>query len=170
MRRRWWALSLCVIVIGVLLLLAPSLDELDFKPARSFASALDPARPIVLPALSVPEDTPISTILLFWLALVVGLVVFFLFLPSHLRRRILRQLVSYAVSVLAFVLAWRYGILRWPDAVFEAPAEGRAGMAVSTAPTDLQAFQPPRVAPWMTYGFSLALLWLILLAIYLLYR
>lgn len=104
------------------------------------------------------------------LALVVTLDVFFLFLPAHLRKRILRRLISYTVSVLAFVLALRYGLLRLPELVLQAPAQGQAGTAVPTAPGDLQAFQPPRVAPWVTYFISLVLLWLILVGFYRLNR
>ena len=85
MSKRWWAISLCLTVIGVLLLLAPSLNAWRFEPAPRNASIVDSPEPIVLPGISIPEDTPVWTILLFWLALVVTLVLFFLFLPTNAR-------------------------------------------------------------------------------------
>jgi len=169
MNGRLWALGMCVMVLAVVALLAPSLDRLQFEPARPIGSAVNPARPIVLPALSIPEDTPLWKILLFWLILVGNLGLFFLFLTPELRKRILRQLIGFAVGVLAFVLALRYRILQWPETVIQSPLQGQSGTAIPAPPPAVQVFQPPQVPPWMTYVIGVVILWLIALVLYLLY-
>jgi len=170
MNRRLWVLGLCIIVVAAAILLVPSLGGLRFEPARSFASPWNPARPIVLPSLNIAEDTPLWNILLFWLALVVNLALFFLLLPPELRKRILRQLIGFAVGVLAFVLALRYRLVQWPETILEAPAGGPSGITAPASADEVQAFQPPQMPPWMTFAIALVLLWLILLAAYFLYR
>jgi hypothetical protein len=169
MNRRSWALALSIVVIVVLILLAPSLGNLRFKPAVPLASQWNPPGPIVLPSLHIAEDTPLWKIVLVWLAFVVNAALFFLLLPPELRKRILRQMIGFAVGVLALVLALRYRILQLPETLMEPAAGGEAGITTPASTEATQTFQPPQVAPWMIYAIALVLLWLILLSLYFLY-
>jgi hypothetical protein len=171
MNNRTRVLGLALIVLSALVLLAAGLDEMRLGPGRPLDLGPDSAPGVVLPSLDIlDEDTPVWRILLFWLAFVANLVLFFLFLPPALRRRIIRQLVSLALGVLALLLALRYQVLEWPEALTEPAEDGQGGIAVPGAPADLQPLQPPQVAPWIAYVVSLIVLWVILLVLYFAYR
>ena len=170
MKRRIWALGACLIVLALLVVLAPSLDELRFKPPRPFAFSSDPAQPFTLPNLGIAEDTPIWKILLFWLALVLNLTIVLFLLSPELRKRLLRHLIRFAVGVLGFLLLLRYRILQLPELALAPPAQAPSGIVLGSAPTDVEPLQPPQVAPWVTYLATVVVLWLMFLIVYASYR
>jgi hypothetical protein len=87
-----------------------------------------------------------------------------------LRRRILRQVTSYALGVLLFVLALHYHLLELPEGILDPPAEAPLTELTSPSTADVQAFQPPLLAPWMTLVISVIFLWLAIVALYFIYR
>ena len=170
MKSRLWALGACALVLAAIMLLAPSLDDLRFEPARQAARAPDAARTVIIPAFNIPVDTPLWQILLFWLAAVVNLALFVLLLPPELRRRLLRQMLRFMLGVLALVLALRYRLLKLPAFILEGLELGQAGPAIPSVPSEAEVFRAPNVPPWMIYMVTLVLLWLVVLGLYVAYR
>jgi hypothetical protein len=93
-----------------------------------------------------------------------------LLLSPELRKRVLRQLIRFALGVLLFLLILRYRVLEWPLTELDPVTEGRAGPSMPVPPPEVEAFQPPHVATWVTYAVSLFVLWLVLLGLFLVYR
>jgi hypothetical protein len=165
-----WALAACLVVLATVVLLAPSLGSVRFEPARPIGFEARSEGRLVFPALSIPEDTPLWKILALWLAVVVYLVLVLLLLSPELRKRVIRQLVRFALGVLLFLLLLRYRVLQWPQTELGPAVAGRAGPLVPAPPLEVEAFQPPEVATWVTYAVSLLVLWLALLGVFLVYR
>jgi len=165
-----WTLTACLIVLATVVLLAPGLGAIHFEPAQPIAFAPRPQERFVLPSLSLPEDTPLWEVLALWLAIVLNLALVFLLLSPELRKRVLRQLVRFALGVLLFLLLLRYRVLQWPQTDLDATAAGLAGPSLPSPPLEVEAFQPPQVATWITYVVSLVALWLALLMMFLAYR
>jgi len=165
-----WALAACLVVLAVVVLLAPSLGAVRFEAARPIAFGARSEGHFVLPALSIPEDTPLWKVLGLWLAIVVHLALVLLLLSPELRKRVLRQLIRFALGVLLFLLILRYRVLEWPQTELDPAAAGPAGPSVPSPALDVEAFRPPAVATWITYAVSLLVLWLGLLAGFLVYK
>jgi uncharacterized protein DUF4129 len=170
MKNHWWILGLCCLVIAVIVLLAASLHDVTFEPAQRFATAPSSPTQFRLPPLEIPSDTPVWKILLLWLAFVVNMVLFFLLLPPEVRKRILRQMISFALGTLMLLLALRYRAIRLPGT-----QEERMGMAGNATPGIVDAlpvptFQAPRVTPWLAFAVGLVILWALLFAGWILYR
>jgi hypothetical protein len=159
MNRRLWIFALCVTVLVAIAGLASSLHEVQFEPARSFGGGPRSETPISLPQISIPDDTPIWKILLFWLAFVVNVVLFLVILPPELRKRILRQVISFAVGVLGIMLALRYHILKLPEVSLGTNTQPGGSIPPGLEGSSTPAFRPPQVAAWVVYIVSFALLW-----------
>jgi hypothetical protein len=170
MSRRSFLLLLSLVVVTALIALASSLHNVQFQPGRPFGADSTSTNPIVLPALEVPSNTPLWKILLFWALAVINIIMFFWLLPPDVRRRLLRQVLSFAVGVLALILALRYQLIKLPELSGE-PAAG-AGPAGGTAPgsTGLSDFHPPQMSPWMVYLASLAAVLFLVVVGLLIYR
>jgi hypothetical protein len=162
-------LLLCLVVIVVVTLLAASLHDVRFKPGRSYASALSAQTPFLLPRFQIPSNTPLWKLLLVWLVLVINMVLFFVFLPPELRRKIIRQALGLGLGVLALMLALRYRLLELPT-IFGAPAASLGQpSADSTSGSQLPPFQPPQLVPWTAYLVSLAVVAGLLIALWFFY-
>lgn len=170
MNTRMWAFAACLVVLVMVILLAPSLGAVRFEAARPIAFWARSERPFVLPALGIPEDTPLWKVLGLWLAIVVNLALVLLLLSPELRRRVLQQLVRFALGALLFLLLLKYRVLQWPQTELDPVAAGRAAPSVPSPAVDVEPFQPPEVATWITYAVSLLVLWLVFLACFLVYR
>jgi hypothetical protein len=98
----------------------------------------------------MPSDTPLWKILLLWLAFVINLALFFFLLPPEARKRILRQVISFALGMLALLMALRYRLIRLPE-IAAAPTEA-AGSGLSQLAVDapLQSFRDRETR--MTYS------------------
>ena len=169
MKSRVWMLGVALIVLAAVMLLATGLDEMRLGPGRPLGLERSAGKGFALPSLNfMDDDTPVWKILLLWLAFVVNLALFFLLLPPELRRRTLNQLISFAIGVLALLLALRYRLLKLPEMPGEAAEQG--GAASPSTATGVQALPPPQVAPWITYVASLIVLWVLLWVLYSAYR
>jgi hypothetical protein len=170
MSRRLWILVLCILIMSAVIGLASSLHNVHFQPGRPFS--LD-APAASAPLLSVPQTistTPLWKVLLFWLAFVINLVLFILLLPPELRKRLLLQMIRFALGVLAIILALRYHLIQLPllEAEPAQPASGPAtGQAAGAAYPE---FVPPHVTPWLAFLISFSVLCVALLLAWLAYR
>jgi hypothetical protein len=170
MNRRSTTLILCLIVIVVLGVLAASLPDAHFEPGRSIAAPAGSPSAISLPDLDSPSNTSVWKLLLLWLVFVINLSLLFLLLPPEARKRVLRQVISLALGMLALLLALRYRMIHLPQ-IEAAPAESSgAGIGLLAAAASAPSFQRPQPSPWMTYLISLLVLWGVLLGGWLLYR
>lgn len=151
-------------------LLVPSLDELRFEPGKPAGFALGPTRRFVLAPLTIPEDVPVWKILLVWLGLVVNAVLFLMLLHPEVRKRLLRKLLGFALGVLAFVLALRYHVIKWPEVAVEAAPAAPESLSLPGTSGAIPTFRPPPVASWLTYAIGALLLWLALVVLYFAYR
>jgi len=170
MSRRSFLLLLSLVVVTALIALASSLHEVRFQPGRSFGTESTSTNPIVLPNLEIPASTPLWKILLFWALAVINIVMFFWLLPPEVRKRLLRQVLGFAVGVLGLILALKYELIKLPQLGGEpAPGTGPAG-ATGPAGTGIPDFQPPQMPPWMLYLASLAAVLLVVVVCALFYR
>jgi hypothetical protein len=170
MNRRSSILILCFIVIVVVGVLAASLHDVHFDPGRPIAVPSAPQPPISLPPLDMPSDTPVWKVLLLWLVFVINLALFFFLLPPEARKRILRQVISFALGMLALLMALRYRVLKLPEIAGSPTETAGSGISQLAAGAAIQSFQQPQVTPWMTYLISLATLWALLIVGWLSYR
>ena len=170
MNPRKWAVVACLLVLVAVVLLAPGLGTLGFEPGRPFAFRAGSDGRLVFPALSIPEDTPLWQILALWLAIVAYLALVLLLLSPELRKRVLSQLIRFSLGVLLFLLLLRYRVLQWPGTELDPAAAGSAGPSLPAPPLEVETFQPPQVATWVTYALSLLVLWLALLGGFLVYK
>ena len=170
MNRRSSILILCFIVIVVVGVLAASLHDVHFDPGRPIAVPSAPQPPISLPPLDMPSDTPVWKVLLLWLVFVINLALFFFLLPPEARKRILRQVISFALGMLALLMALRYRVLKLPEIAGSPTETAGSGISQLAAGAAIQSFQQPEVTPWMTYLISLATLWALLIVGWLSYR
>jgi len=166
MRDRLWVFAACVILLVTVVLLAPSLNDLKFEPARSLSRAQDPIRIAILSDLRIGPETSVWEILLLWLAVFVPLVVAVLLLPPELRKKILQQIVRFALFVLALVLALRYQLIHLPEIGGDILPDRGAGSPSSPGAPQSEAFSPGGIPPWLAYAISIVLLWLLGLGLY----
>src|SRR5512143_28600 len=115
MQRKQLILLLCIAVIVAVVLLASTMHDVRFEPAKSFSVAQQPRAPIPLPDLHQYNNTPLWKLPLFLSAFVVNLVVFFFLLPPEVRKRILRQAISFALGILMLLIAVRYNLINIPE-------------------------------------------------------
>ncbi len=170
MGRRVWLLGLSMLIVAAVAVLASSLHDVRFEPGRPLPSS---PTSISTPPITVTEAiqaTPLWKILLFWAAFVINLVLFFILLPPDARKRVLRQLISIALTILAVLMALRYRLidlplLQSPPVEPTNPAFGNGGANVP-APT----FQPPQMAPWWVFLVSFLVLAAVMALLWLAYR
>jgi hypothetical protein len=170
MNRRSLILILCFVVIAGVAILAASLHDVRFEAGRSFAAPSGPQSPISLPPLEMPSDTPLWKVILLWLVFVINLALFFFLLPPEARKRILRQVISFALGMLALLIALRYRVIHLPEIVASPTEAAGSGLSPLAVDSPLESFQRPLMTPWMTYLISLAALWLLFTVAWLYYR
>ncbi len=96
-------------------------------------------------------------IMFVWLAVVVPFVLVALLLPPELRKRLLQQIVRFALFVLALVMALRYRLIHLPEFESADLAAGQAGSQMMAGTGESEAFTAPVLPPWLTYVISFAL-------------
>jgi hypothetical protein len=170
MNRKSRLLLFCFIVLAAITLLASSLHDVHFQPGRSLSARQISDTPVLLQMPEAISKTPLWKILLFWLAFVINLLLFFYLLPREVRKRIIRQVVSFSIGILLLFIALRYRIIELPTLNSE-PAK-----SVGQAPPGpdlggvIPQFQQPATAPWMTFLISLLVITGILILIWTFYR
>ncbi len=166
-RKRWLLVIISLVIVAAVIVLASSLHNVRFEPGRPLAMGGASSPPPELPLTQTISKTPLWKILLLWAAFVANFVLFFLLLPPEVRKRILRQMISFALGVLAIILALRYNLIKLPT--FEAPPaeEQTLGTGGAGGNSPVAGFQPPAVAQWwlilisfLVLAVFLALLWL----------
>ena len=77
-----WVLALCLVIVVAVAVLSSSLHDVHFQPGRSIAveTATEPATPLAV--TEMVSKPPLWKVLLFWLAFVINLILFFYLLPA----------------------------------------------------------------------------------------
>ena len=163
-------LLLSLVVVIALMALASSLHDVEFQPGRPFAGNSTPANPIVLPSLVISSEIPLWKILLFWALAVINIIVFFWLLPPQVRKRLLRQVLGFAVGALALILALRYDLIKLPSRGGEPPTGPAFAGALAPGSSQPATFHRPEMQPWMVYLASLAAIAFLALTFFLVYR
>src|SRR5574341_687995 len=156
MNTRHRLLFLCLLALLAVMFLASSLHDVHFEPGRSLSNPA-PSGPLVsLDAIENFQQTPLWKILLFWAVFLINLILFFYLLPPELRRRMIKQVIRFALGVLILLIALRYQVLKLPSLESE-PVN--SGSAVSFGDSGLAAaFHPPEMTLWTIYLISLGLI------------
>ena len=165
-----WVLALCIVIVVAVAVLSSSLHDVHFQPGRSIAVDVPsgPATPLALTELV--SKPPLWKVLLFWLAFVINLILFFYLIPRELRKRILRQIISLALGSLALLMALRYRLIQLPALQSDPVTQTNGSPAGTGASGSSPIFQPPQVTPWLTFLISFAVLCAVLLSLWLAYR
>ena len=170
MKRRRLLLLLCVIVVAAVVVLASSVHDVQFLPGRTLVAAAPSSYPNLMPLVQIASETPLWKLLLFWLAFVTTLVLWFYLLPPVLRKKIVRQMLGLATGFLVLLLAARYQILKLPPFIAES-ANPAGGFQPGPDPgSRLPIFHAPPMSAWTIYLVSLAVLLAILSSLYFIYR
>ncbi len=171
LRRRWLLLIISLLIVAAIGVLAASLHDVRFEPGRPLSRPGSSSTALVPPLPGVVAQIPLWKILLVWAAFVINLVVFFLLLPPKVRKRILRQMISFALSVLAIVLALHYKLIQLPDLSVQQPEdEPNSALGPGSANAPAGAFQPPAMSQWWLILVSFAVLAVFLVLLWLAYR
>lgn len=167
---RRWLLLISVVVVAAVIVLASSLHDVHFEPGRPLAMPGTAAPVMEFPLTETVAQTPLWKILLLWLGFVVNMVLFFLLLPPDVRKRILRQMISFALGVLAIVLALRYNLIKVPNIEAPPPEASNFGTGGTGQDAPVVEFQPPHMAPWWLFLISFIVLVVFLAMLWLAYR
>ncbi len=149
-------LLFCLLALVAVLILASSLHDVHFELGRSLSNPAPVRPPVSLDAIDKFQQIPLWKIVLFWAAFLINLILFFSLLPPELRKRVLRQVIRFALGVLALLIALRYRILQLP-ALISGPVDPQASASFVDANLATQPFHPPELTPWTTYLVSLGL-------------
>ncbi len=166
MNQRRWIIGIGLIVLVVMVVLSSSLHDVHFKQGVTFAADAKAVSPAPLSVSQTIQDIPLWKLLIFWLVLVINLVLFIWLIPPQVRRRIIRQVFSFAIGLLALLFALRYRILQLP--FFLNSPEVLNGQLLLGASTGSKApeFHLPQMSPWMVYLISLCVLLVSLLLVW----
>ncbi|MGE5072038.1 MAG: hypothetical protein ACM3MF_01305, partial [Anaerolineae bacterium] len=170
MNRRLFLLALGFVIIAAVVALASSLHEVHFEPGRSVPMETTSVSPPPVSPEETISQTPLWKILVFWLALVINMVLFFFLMPKELRKRVLRQMISLALTIFAILMALHYRMIDLPflkqPPVEPSPQITGGGNASEPLPT----FQPPQMAPWWVFLISFLVLAALMTLLWLAYR
>ena len=159
-----------LLILVAVILLASSLHDVRFEPGRPLPTG---STSVAAPPITVNETiekTPLWKILLFWLAFVINLVLFFFLMPPDARKRVLRRMIGIALGILGVLIALRYRLIDLPFLSSEPveptnPAFSNGGQNVP-APT----FEPPQVTAWWVFLVSFLVLGAVMVLLWLAYR
>ncbi len=171
MNGKLWMLILCVLIVAAVAILASSLHDVHFLTGTPLSYQTEP-RPS-LPAMDVTEmiaKPPLWKVLLFWLAFVVNMLLFFWLLPPEVRKRVIRQVISIVLGTLAIIIALRYKLIHLPFLelpAVETPNYGTSGVGPDNP---VPTFTPPQMTPWWVFMVSFVILAALLVLLWFLYR
>jgi Domain of unknown function (DUF4129) len=166
MKRKTWLLLISIGVMLAIVLLASSLHDVHFQPGRP-ASVTSSASRLILPVTTETlAETPLWKLLVFWAAFAINLILFFYLLPPDVRKRVIRQMIRFALTILILIFALRYRLIRIPFLNLNSP--GQPGQQPLNLGSNLPPpiFQPPALTPWMTYLITIGVLLLVLILVW----
>ena len=103
----------------------------------------------MLADLRIDDSTSVWEIMFVWLAAVIPLVLVVLLLPPELRKRVLQQVIRFALFVLALVLALRYHLIHLPAIDSGAFPAGQGGSQIPGGTAVTETFAPPDLPAWI---------------------
>lgn len=167
MSSKRWLLALSVGIIAAVAILASSLHDVHFEPGRSFSAPPEASAAPPLTLVDTVSSAPAWKILLFSAIVAVNLVILFFLLPPSLRKRILKQAVTLALTTFAILMALRYRMIQLPVPGTREPNPAGPPSTASPGNGLIPEFQPPHIAAWWLFWISflvlaafLTLLWL----------
>lgn len=169
-RKRWLLVIISLLILAAIIVLAWSLHNVQFEPGKPLSMRGASSPRVEEPLTHAVSQTPLWKLLLFWLVFVINMILFFYLLPAEVRKRILRQMVSFALGVLAIILALRYNLIKLPT-IEGPPAEQQnfgTGGAGGNAP--VVGFEPPAMAQWWLVLISFLILAVFLVLLWIAYR
>lgn len=170
MNRKRWLLLFCFIVLAAFTVLATSLHDVHFQPGRPLLNQSSSNTPNLLQDTQTLQNTPLWKILLFWAAFIVNMFLFFYLLPPDLRKRIIRQAISFSLGILILFIALKYRLIQLPNLNSDpVNTKGQAAPGLNSGSIP-PAFQPPSINPWMTYLISLGVFLALLILTWIAYR
>jgi hypothetical protein len=160
-----------LLAIGGLLaltLLAAALRDFSFRPAEPFSFNVGQLPPLLRP-IGQGQELPGWKILLFGGLLLVVFVVLMLLLDPEIRKRLLRRLFRFFMTMLALWLAMNYayehGHLKLTLDLFLA-----GGPSASDTPaTVFPEYVPPQINPWLVFAVSFGIALVLVLLAWLIY-
>ncbi len=158
MNRKHWLLLSMLIALAALAALASSLHDVQFQPGHPIAVQASTSSPLIQSPPDSIMEIPLWKILLFWAAFLVSVLLLIYLMPPDLRKRLLKQILSFAITILAFFIALRYRIIQLPQFVSGPPAESTQVAMGLDSNSPLPAFQPPVMVPWMMFFISFVVL------------
>ncbi len=171
MNSKGWLLILSLIMVVVVAVLASSLHDVHFQPGKPLSFDTPVTAPMQLPDITeLVSKPPLWKVLLFWLAFVLNLILFFWLLPPDVRKRILRQIIGMALGMLALILALRYRLIQLPLLEMPPTQQPNQGTAGTGPSTPLPHFTPPQMTPWWVFLVSFVLLAALLVLLWFAYR
>jgi hypothetical protein len=156
----------CTIVIVAIAVLASSLHDVRFQPARTVESVETHPSLGSLPPIQLLVNTPLWKIVLYWLAVVINFILFIFLLPPEFRKRLLRQLIGIAVGALVLALAFKYRLIQLPEILSPSAVQVVGTTDGLGQGSDLPRYHIPQVAPWLTYIISLVVLWIVFVLVW----
>jgi hypothetical protein len=169
-QKRWLLLAISILIVAALLVLASSLHDVHFEPGRPLSMRGTSSPPIEIPITETISKTPLWKILLLWAAFVVNMVLFFLLLPPEVRKRILRQVISFALGVLGIVIALRYNLIKLPVIEGVPRDEQNFGTGGTGGDAPVVGFEPPAMTQWWLFLISFLVLAVLLVLLWVAYR
>jgi hypothetical protein len=170
MNRKRRLLLFCFIVLAAITVLATSLHDVHFQPGRSLPNQSSSSTPNLHKDTETLPNTPLWKILLLWAAFIVNLFLFIHLLPPDLRKRIIRQAISFSLGILVLFIALKYRLIHLPNLNSDpVNTKGQAAPGLDSGAIP-PAFQPPSLTPWMTYLISLGVFLGVLILTWIAYR
>lgn len=162
---------LCLVVVAAMSVLASSLHDVHFQGDPSFSNILSlKAFEFPLQLVNEAADVPLWKTLLFWGAICIDIILFLYFLPAELRKRLFRQAIRFAVSILALFLAFKYHLIEFPGINLSSADQVNRADAQLDPSAGIPSFQPPEISSLAVYLVSLGVILAILLLLWFAYR
>ncbi len=159
MKRKLRIILSSVVSLVLLILLTSGLHNIQFRSGRPLPNFLAPAVQALAALVQQAgqgDAIPLWKLVLLWSALLLNIgLILFLISPEY-RKRILRQIFRFAVTVVALYLVLKNYLLDLTSLNQSAAAGASAGSPLF--PGTVQGFQPPPMTPWLSIIASLGML------------
>jgi len=159
-----------LLALAALAVLASSLNDVHFEPGRA-ASSIEMPKAVFLPSTTgAGESTPLWKTILIWTIFLINLVLFFYLLPPEVRKRLLLQAIRFTLTVVAIFYALRNRVFQATGPDSGNPVEGNLAAQPGSSSLEVPPFQPPALSPWMIYLVSLAVILVLVVLAWFVYR
>jgi hypothetical protein len=170
MNRRQWLSVFSIFILIALVMLASSLHDVQFQPGRQLPTDAGNQPQLPLPVTDPLAGTPLWKIILTWAAFLVFAILLLYLLPPEIRKRLIKQVISFTATLLALYLALRYRVIQIPALSDGKPVQSSQVDFGAGANLPAPTFQPPAMTSWAIYVISLVVLLTLLILAWFGYR